>query len=64
MTGMSGRAALQPALAKLVAFAAVVVVVWILAQEPAAEPGSDPGVPAAREESTRVMDSPELRRGP
>jgi predicted PurR-regulated permease PerM len=29
---MSGRAALQPALAKLVAFAAVVVIVWILAQ--------------------------------
>lgn len=29
---MSGRAALQPALAKLVAFAAVVVVVWILSQ--------------------------------
>jgi hypothetical protein len=32
MAGMSGRAALQPALAKLVAIAAVVVVVWILAQ--------------------------------
>jgi predicted PurR-regulated permease PerM len=32
MAGMSGRAALQPALAKLVASAAVVVVVWILAQ--------------------------------
>ncbi len=29
---MSGRAALQPALATLVAFASVVVVVWILAQ--------------------------------